>query len=82
MNDQVGVSLHEALSILSDETHAAAVFMLEKNCNVRISGPCVSSIAEIEGALRTIFGDAAQVLIQRMAESKQEKSINLKQVCL
>lgn len=64
----IAKSLHQALSILDDTTHAAVIFTLEDRYGMRIHWQGQSSVEGIVKGLEEIFGSAAQTLMIKMQQ--------------
>lgn len=76
-------ALHHALSVLSDESHAAVVFMLDDKYGVKMHGLSPVAKDDIRAGLQDIFGAAADVLVNRMEEYLQHSvavAINVKAI--
>lgn len=68
MQSLVAEALHEVLSVLSDESHAAVVFMLESRHGVNLNGVAEVDFDGIRKGLTELLGSAADILISRMEE--------------
>lgn len=68
MKDVTIEALHRALSILSEESHAAVMFMLDDKYGVKMHGLSPVTKDDIKTGLQGIFGVAADILVSRMDE--------------
>lgn len=75
MENPTAAALHSALSVLSNDTHAAIVFLLEQNHGIKLTGKDASRLNEIKKALEDIFGSAAEVIIHNMEKQQAETKV-------
>ncbi len=68
MKSIIAEALHHALSVLSDESHAAVVFMLDDRYDVKLHGLTPINMDDIRKGLEDLFGQSAGILITRMDE--------------
>lgn len=83
MGSPITDALHRALSVLSDESHAAVIFMLDDKYGVKIHGLSPVSRDDIRKGLNEIFGVSADILLNRMDEYMEHSvsaSINVKAI--
>lgn len=85
MGSPITDALHHALSVMSNESHAAVMFMLDDKYGVKIHGLSPVTMDDIRTGLQDIFGAAADILVHRMDEyllqhSMPASTINVKAI--
>jgi hypothetical protein len=68
MESVITKALHYALSVLNEESHAAVVFMLDDRYGVKMHGFSPVNVDDIRAGLQDIFGQSADILINRINE--------------
>lgn len=68
MESLIAEALHEALSVLSPESHAAVVFMLEDRYGVKLNGLVPVNAEGIQKGLTDLLGPSAGILFNKMNE--------------
>ncbi len=68
MESLIAEALHEVLSVLSNESHAAVVFMLEDRYGVKLNGLVPVNVVGIKRGLTDLLGPSADILLNKMDE--------------
>ncbi len=66
MESLIAKALHEVLSVLSNESHAAVVFMLEDRYGVTLNGLAEVNAEGVRRGLTDLLGPSAEILFSRM----------------
>jgi hypothetical protein len=75
MRQYLRQALYDALASLGDSNRYIVIYHIQKEYGIRLAGAEYPSIAEIKSVLESIFGEAAEFIVDRFDEELQKYAI-------